>query len=91
MKKAKSAKRTKVDDDELLPEYRFDYAKARPNRFADPTVERRTVIVLDADVAKVFTTAESVNSALRALIGAIPSKGRGKRERKVPGAISKFP
>ena len=22
-------------DDELLPEYRFDYSKARPNRFAD--------------------------------------------------------
>ncbi len=57
--------------DEMLPEYRFDYSRARPNRF----VQRETppqMIHLDADVAAVFTTEESVNAALRALIQTMP-------------------
>ncbi len=57
--------------DELLPEYRFDYSKARPNRFARPEAAPNT-INLDADVAAVFTTEESVNTVLRALIQATP-------------------
>ena len=60
-------------EDELLPEYQFDYEKAKPNRFA---VGRRTqklrVVVLDEDVAQVFTTPESVNEALRTLIESMP-------------------
>lgn len=54
--------------DELLPEYRFDYSKARPNRFAPP----QTTVALDPDVAAVFTTQESVNAVLRALIQTMP-------------------
>ncbi|NJN22387.1 MAG: hypothetical protein HC812_15880 [Leptolyngbya sp. RL_3_1] len=59
--------------DDLSPEYRFDYQKAKPNRFAvhSPDSAQATVI-LDADVAKIFTTSEAVNKALRALIAAIP-------------------
>ena len=53
-------------DDELAAEYELDYTKAKPNRFA--TANRLKVVVLDEDVAKVFTTPESVNKALRALI-----------------------
>jgi predicted transcriptional regulator len=52
-------------EDELTPEYHFDYQKAKPNRFVDR--QGLTVVVLDEDVAQVFTTPESVNKALRAL------------------------
>ena len=55
--------------DEMLPEYEFDYRKARPNRFAK---KASTTVTLDPDVAEVFTTSESVNNALRAIISAIP-------------------
>ncbi len=58
------------EPDGLLPEYRFDYGKAKPNRFAMGDA-RRTVVVLDEDVSRVFTTPEAVNKALRALTGII--------------------
>jgi hypothetical protein len=32
------------------------------------------VVVLDPDIAKVFTTAESVNAVLRALLATMPPK-----------------
>ena len=39
-------------EDELLPEYRFDYKKAKPNRFANRSGKPKlTVVVLDEDVA----------------------------------------
>jgi len=59
--------------DDLLPEYEFDYQKAKPNRFVSAQ-SKRTVVVLDEDVARVFTTPESVNKALRALIEAMPRR-----------------
>lgn len=61
------------EQDDLLPEYEFDYQKAKPNRFVSAQ-SRRTVVVLDEDVARVFTTPESVNKALRALIEAMPRR-----------------
>jgi hypothetical protein len=64
-------KKTKAADD-LRPEYDFDYAKARPNRFAGRTGTERLVVALDPDVSKVFTTPESVNAVLRALIEVMP-------------------
>jgi hypothetical protein len=54
------------------PEYRFDYAKARPNRFAGRGASKAVVVLLDPDVAKVFKDAESVNSVLRAIVAAVP-------------------
>jgi hypothetical protein len=60
-------------DDELLAEYPFDYEKAKPNRFAARDGKQALkVVVLDEDVAKVFTTPESVNKVLRALIETMP-------------------
>ncbi len=58
--------------DELLPEYRFDYSKARPNRFAPRASSPQNMVVLDPDVAAVFTTQEAVNAVLRALIQTMP-------------------
>ena len=59
----------KIED--LRPEYKFDYTNAKSNRFAGRMTDR-TVVVLDPDVAEVFTTPDSVNEALRALISAMP-------------------
>ena len=56
----------------MRPEYRFDYRKARPNRFAGRSKEKRLVVVLEPDVAQVFKTPESVNQVLRALIMTMP-------------------
>ena len=41
-------------NDDLLPEYDFDYSQARPNRFAEQMVTDSIVVVLDPDVAAVF-------------------------------------
>jgi hypothetical protein len=87
-------KKTVIDEshskvmDEMRTEYRFDYKKARPNRFAGRAKDR-IVVVLDPDISTVFTTPESVNSVLRALITTMPpvkhktarkSSSRSKRE-----------
>lgn len=61
--------------DELLPEYRFDYGKAKPNRFAQREAELQ-MVKLDADVAAVFTSGEAVNTILRALIQSMPKTVR---------------
>lgn len=64
---------------ELRPEYKFDYAKARPNRFAGRGSSKSVVVLLDPDVAKVFRSADSVNSALRAILAAVPARLRRRR------------
>jgi hypothetical protein len=65
-------------DDDLLPEYDFDYNKAKPNCFAarvnQPLLK---VVVLDEDVAQVFTTPESVNKVLREVIESMPHSING--------------
>jgi len=63
---------TKDTDDDLLPEYHFDYQKAKPNRFAIQSETQPITIVLDEDVARIFTTSEAVNKVLRALIESMP-------------------
>jgi hypothetical protein len=55
------------ENDELLPEYDFDYAKSKPNRFAEKYNQMQRTVVLDSDVADDFPTSESVNEALRFL------------------------
>jgi hypothetical protein len=59
--------------DELRPEYNLDYRKARPNRFAGQIDKGQVVVMLDADISEVFTTPESVNAILRALIKTMPA------------------
>lgn len=63
---------------DMRSEYRFGYRKARPNRFAGRVGKSRVVVVLDPDISKVFTTPQSVNAALRALITAMPKAHRQK-------------
>lgn len=60
--------------DDLRPEYRFDYRKAKPNRFAAEAVKGGFVVLVDEDIAEVFQTPESIKDALRALIAAMPPR-----------------
>ncbi len=76
MKKAPARKSKRVTSDELRDEYRFDYSKAKPNRFASQVDQSCVVVALDPDVSKVFTTPEAVNKVLRALIEAMPPAAR---------------
>ena len=65
-------------DDELLSEYNFNYQKAKPNRFANRSEAKKlNIVVLDEDVAKVFTAPEAVNKVLRALIKSMPQSSVG--------------
>ena len=55
--------------DELLPEYHFDYSTAvRGKYFKRLVKEGANVVMLEPDVAKVFTNSASVNEALRSLL-----------------------
>jgi hypothetical protein len=76
MKKAPAGKSKRGTTDQLRDEYRFDYSRAKPNRFASRTDRSRLVVALDPDVSKVFTTPDAVNKALRALIEAMPTTTR---------------
>jgi hypothetical protein len=62
-----------IHQDDLLPEYEFDYSKAHSNRFADQIAKESVVVVLDPDVAEVFKTPEAVNRVLRTLITTMPT------------------
>ena len=80
----KSKSRTKIKgkpkgDDELRPEYRFDYSKAKPNRFVRSARPGSIAVVLDPDVARVFQTAETVNAVLRALMNSMPGALRAEQ------------
>jgi hypothetical protein len=55
------------------PEYDLDYSKTRPNRYAGKIDKSQVVVMLDPDIAEVFTTPESVNAVLRALISTMPA------------------
>jgi len=65
--------------DGLRAEYRFDYSKAKPNRFAQAAQPGSVAILLDPDVAQVFKNAESVNTVLRALMTTMPGRRTGEQ------------
>ena len=57
------------NDPEMLEEY--DFSGGVRGKYAGRFAQGANVIVLDPDVAEVFTDSESVNAALRALAGII--------------------
>jgi hypothetical protein len=85
MKKTPRSKPTSVRDRDLRAEYRFDYSKARSNRFAARWSGDCQAVVLDPDVARVFNTPESVNRVLRAIIESFPGAHAPKAIRKSKG------
>ena len=69
-------------EDDLQPEYHIDYSKARLNPYAKLLKGKGSrIIVLEPDVAKVFTSSEEVNKLLRGLIQTMPVKA-SKTKRK---------
>jgi hypothetical protein len=60
--------------------YRFDYGKARPNRFAERIPHGTVAVVLDPEVASVFESSTSVNTLLRSVIKAMPDRARKRRK-----------
>lgn len=73
MKKISARKRAPVIAEEMRLEYRFDYRKAKPNRFAEQMGRGTIAVVLETDVAVVFKSSESVNALLRSVIAALPA------------------
>jgi hypothetical protein len=79
MKKTPIPKKMHGKED-LLREYRFDYSKAKPNRFAAEMPAEAIVVVLEPDIAAVFKSAKTVNAVLRTVISDA-RKPAGKRTR----------
>jgi len=89
MRKTSIAKSHRAEFGDMHSEYNFDYRKARPNRFAGRIDKSRLVVTLDPDISKVFTTPESVNTVLRALINTMPKTAKPKVVRKSPSRVAK--
>lgn len=78
MKRTSNRKAKRVSTDDLRREYRFDYRRSRPNRFANRIRAGSIAVVLEPDVASVFRSSEDVNALLRSVIAAVPAKSRSK-------------
>ena len=74
----KSVSKTKKSD-ELASNYEFDYAKAKPNRFARARKDQM-VVLLDKEFTRVFRSPEEVTNALRSLIHAFPKTSRRRQK-----------
>ena len=68
--KKKSVRKKARKQEALKSEYRFDYSKAKPNRFATKMREGTVAVVLEPDVAAIFKSSEAVNAFLRSAISA---------------------
>jgi hypothetical protein len=79
MKKTSVRKKRPVDEETLRSEYRFDYRKSKPNRFAAKMSKDTVAVVLEPDVAEIFGSSEVVNDLLRSIIAAIPLSKRVRR------------
>ena len=82
MKRARLPRPRDTASDDMLPEYSFDYPKARPNRFAERVYKDHHIVILDPDISEVFATSKSVNTVLRALIATMPKRRKTKSARK---------
>ena len=71
MKKTLGPKKRQTASDVMRKEYRFDYRRAKPNRFAEKMTEGALAVVLEPDVAAVFRSSEAVNTLLRSVIAAM--------------------
>lgn len=64
----------------MRPEYRLDYDRARPNRFASRVPANAVAIVLDPAVTAVFGSSDSVNALLRSVVKAMPNVAKRRRK-----------
>jgi hypothetical protein len=75
MKSTKKPVRKAKASDELAKSYDFDYAKAKPNRFARAQKDQM-VVLLDKEFTSFFRSPDEVTNALRSLIHAFPASSR---------------
>jgi len=74
-------KSAEFEREDMQPEYQFDYSKAKPNRFAQRKADGSLVVVLEPDIAQVFTTPDAVKRVLRALIATMPPTTTASEDR----------
>ena len=67
MKKTPTTKPRKAQ--EMAPEYRFDYKRAKPNRFAARMKDEPLIVMIEPDVAKVFTECRTPLAYLNLIFG----------------------
>ena len=72
MRKMSTPSKHRTAHDTMRKEYRFDYRRAGPNRFAEKMSKEVVAVVLEPDVAAVFNSSEAVNALLRSVIAALP-------------------
>ena len=73
MRKTSAAKkRQKTITNTMRKKYRFDYSRAKPNRFAGKFANDSVAVILEPDVAARFKSSKTVNAALRSLFSAMP-------------------
>ena len=65
-------------EQDMLGEY--DFSGGERGKYVNRFQRGCNVVVLDPDVAKVFTDSESVNQALRALVTIIQSQGNKSQQ-----------
>ena len=66
-----------ASNDDLRPEYNFDYSKAvRGKYYRRLLKEGANIVVLEPDVAKAFRDSTAVNDALRSLLKVARSSRR---------------
>lgn len=65
-------------DEDMLDEY--DFSGGVRGKYVDRFAKGSNVVVLDPDVARVFTDSESVNQALRALAAIIQTQTQKSQE-----------
>ena len=86
--KKKTRSRSSPGNDDLRREYRFDYRRSKPNRFAPQFAAGSVAVVLDPDVASVFRTSESVNVLLRSVLAVMPRTAQRGATRRRGGSNS---
>ncbi len=57
------------EETEMLDEY--DFSGGVRGKYVDRILSRKNVVILEPDVAEIFTDSESVNQALRGLLPVI--------------------
>lgn len=82
MKKTLVRKKRTEDGETLRSEYRFDYSKSQPNRFAAKMSKGTVAVVLEPDVAEIFRSSAVVNALLRSIIAAMPSSKQDPRSNR---------
>ena len=74
MRKLSARKKHQTPGDTMREEYRFDYSRTKPNRFAEKISKGVVTVVLEPDVAAVFKSSKAVNALLRTYMQEHPRK-----------------